>query len=139
MGPTGYPGPDGFQGERGDPGDKFAIVDMPSGEFIGMAALEAPRPYFIHRLTFNAKQKSATIPKLFLGTVDHKSLRVSACSLQGVGASISGNRVKIDNPKGNPCVVTIIGIRRGLKGWHYRNFTEAQRLKNNRFYSKAYS
>lgn len=138
-GPLGPQGIKGTPGAPGPPGDKFAIVDLPSGECVGMAALEAPRPYFIHSLTFNAKQKSAVIPRLFLGTIERKSLRVSACSVQGVGASISGNRVKIENPGSKHCVVTIIGIRRGLKGWHYRNFTEAQRLTNNRFYSKAYA
>jgi len=139
MGPTGYPGPTGYQGARGPTGNKFAIVSMPDGSHRGMSALEAPRPYFIHRLTFKVKQKSAVIPRIFLGTVERKSLRVAACSVQGVGARIAGDRVQIDSPKGAACVVTIIGIRRGLARWHYRDFSERQRLTNNQFYSAAYA
>jgi hypothetical protein len=104
-----------------------------------MAALEGPRPYFIERLTFDATQKTIAIPRLFLGAIEPDSLRVMSCSIQGAGAAIVGGKVKIEAPKGEAGTVTVIGIRRGLNDWHYRDYTDAQRLTNNRFYSLAHA
>jgi len=137
SGPLGPQGPDGPTGPPGPPGDKFAIVES-LGAFVGMAATEAPRPYFIHRLTFNGKKKSIVIPNVFLGTVGADSVRVMSCSILGVGARVVGNKVLIDTENRDRGIVTVAGIRRGFSKWEYRDYTEAQRLTNNAFYAEAY-
>ena len=138
-GPTGFPGgkgPNGIAGAPGDPGDKFAIIE--AGEsFIGMSALEAPRPYFIERIAIAKGKTSAAINPVFLGTIEPGSLRVMAFSIPGVGVTIDGDKVKTHGRHGGG-VATVIGIRGHFDGWHFRNFTEAQKAKNDAFYSSAY-
>ena len=107
--------------------------------YVGMAALEAPRPYFIERLTFDGTKKSIAIPRLFIGAIEPDTLRVMSCSIQGAGASIAGGKVKVDAPEGSAGIVAVVGIRRGLQDWHYRDFTDAQRVNNNHFYSLAHA
>lgn len=138
SGPLGPQGPDGSPGPPGPDGDKYAIVES-LGAFVGMAATEAPRPYFIQRLTFNGNKKSIVIPSIFLGTVDADSVKVMSCSLPGVGARVVGNRVLIDTENKYHGTVTVAGIRRDFSDWCYLDYTERQRLTNNAFYSKAYA
>ena len=136
-GPLGPQGPDGSPGQPGPDGDKYAIVKS-LGAFVGMAATEAPRPYFIHRLIFNGKKKSVVIPSIFLGTVDADSVKVMSCSLPGVGARVVGNRVLIDTENKYRGTVTVAGIRRDYSDWYYLDYTERQRLTNNAFYASAH-
>ena len=143
-GATGQPGPPGPRGEDGPvggpgpPGDKFSIVNVARGINVGMCALEAPRPYFIQRLTYRAAKTALTIPSIYLDTVERSSLRVMSCSVHGAGVKIEGATVEIDSPSAGG-VVTIAGIRKGQGAWHYRDYTEAQRLTNNEFYARAYA
>lgn len=141
AGPPGPPGPvgaDGPPGSPGPPGDKFSIVNVARGINVGMSALEAPRPYFIQRLTFRTAKAGIAIPSLYLDTVEASSLRVMSCSVHGAGVKIEGAAVFIDSPTAGG-VVTIAGIRKGQGAWHYRDYTEAQRLTNNQFYARAYA
>ena len=130
-------GPDGTPGPPGEEGDKFAIVES-LGAFVGMAATEAPRPYFIQRLTFSGRNKSIVIPALLLGTVDADSVKVMSCSIPGLGARVVGNKVLIDAENKERGTVTIAGIRRGFSDWYYLDYTERQRLTNNAFYASAH-
>jgi hypothetical protein len=137
TGPTGGPGPPGPGGAPGEPGDKFAIVEA-GGMFVGMAALEAPRPYFIERLTFKANESAVTIPALFLGTIEPASLRVMACNVPAVGVRIDGISVAISG-KHSGGIVTVIGIRRGFDGWHFKDYTIDQKRNNDQFYNSAHA
>jgi len=142
-GEPGPPGPAGPQGDPGEPGDKFAIVEAGS-RFVGMAALEAPRPYFIHRLTFDLTGgRFVLIPQIYLDSIEPQSLRVMACSVPGLGLRIVGDTVEVSpspSLKVSPSQsLTLIGIRRGFSDWYFRDFTEKQRQTNNAFYSSAHS
>jgi hypothetical protein len=136
-GPTGLPGSPGPGGLPGEPGDKFAIVEA-GGMFVGMAALEAPRPYFVERLTFKANENAVTIPALFLGTVELSSLRVMACNVPAVGVRIDGLSVAISG-KHSGGIVTVIGIRRGFDGWHFKDYSANQKRNNDWFYNSAHA
>jgi len=145
QGPTGAPGapgppgPPGIIGADGPPGDKFAIVTVAQDYHVGMAALEAPRPYFIQRLTFNAARQTLRIPRLFLGTICRDSLRMMSCSAHGAGVRIVGDSVIVETQLEAQGTVTVCGIRKGCGHWLYQDFTESQRLTNNRFYSQAHA
>jgi hypothetical protein len=106
--------------------------------FVGMAALEAPRPYFIERLTFKANESAVTIPALFLGTIEPASLRVMACNVPAVGVRIDGISVAISG-KHSGGIVTVIGIRRGFDGWHFKDYTIDQKRNNDQFYNSAHA
>lgn len=136
TGPDGPPGDPGPAGLPGAPGDKFAIVS--AGEsFVGMSALEAPRPYFIERIEIPAGKSSAEISQLFLGTIEPGSLRVMAFSIPGIGVTVEGGKVKTHG-KHSGGIATVIGVRRHFKGWHFRDYSESQRQRNNEFYASAY-
>lgn len=143
-GPPGPMGPPGGMGPPGEPGDKFAIV--PAGSrFVGMAALEAPRPYFIHRLTFDlTSYRFVLIPQIYLDTIEPGSLRIMSCSQPGLGLRIVGDTIEVSPPqslqvsKSQSLTVCLIGLRCGFSDWYFRDFTEGQRQKNAAFYDSAH-
>ena len=136
TGPPGAPGPPGPDGPTGEPGDKFAIVA--AGEsFVGMAALEAPRPYFIESIKVPANCSKVEVPALFLGTIEPNSLRVMSFSVPGIGARVKGSTVEIIG-KHSGGIVSVIGIRRHLAWWHFKDFTANQMENNRQFYASAH-
>lgn len=136
MGPAGEPGPPGPMGLTGEPGDKFAIVEA-GDSFVGMAALEAPRPYFIEFIKVPANCSKVEVPALFLGTIEPGSLRVMSFSIPGVGLRVKGSTVGISGKHGGG-TVSVIGIRRHLAWWHFKDFTALQKENNRKFYASAH-
>lgn len=141
-GAPGLPGDPGPPGEPGPPGDKFAIVAA-GGKFVGMAALEAPRPYFIHHLSTQANgaetEMILPIDPQFSRVTQPGSLRLMSCNVPGLGLRLRGaDQVQIlGTPPAGPLIIGVIGIRLGFADWYFRDFTEAQRRKNNHFYESA--
>lgn len=141
KGPHGFyiPGEPGDPGEPGVPGDKFAIVTLPDGRNVGYHATEAGRPWFLDEITF-VLESSKPICPVFLGTIEPDSVRVIQVSRQGIGAKIERGRIILEGAMtSSPIVVTIAGIRRGFSGWHFKQFSDAQRERNERFYTSAYA
>lgn len=121
-------------------------MTLPDGRHIGMHAMESSRPYFLDEIVFKLPPFFASmdlpIDPVYLGTIEPDSLCVIQCSEPKLGAQIVSGRLRVTASvlrlQGIRGVVTIAGIRRGFKDWHYQPYTAEQFMKNNAFYSAAY-
>lgn len=147
-GPFGPEGPPGYPGDTGDPGDKFAIVPLRGGRCVGLYAVECPDVIFesVLRVTVPAMRKEQVLylAPHFIAAVEAETLRVVGFTRSlpvPVTVHLDCHSVRITLPPQThelQVVVTVHGIRKGMRGRRWPVFTPNQMRRNNEFYRKAW-
>lgn len=147
-GPPGDPGPPGPPGSYGPPGSKLAIVRVEHARQIEHRALhviEAPRFEFIEILEIELPRHCghvlAPISERFLAALDPLSaIEIRHVHPPEIAATMHAAQIElraVPARQTRRVRVLLAGIARGHAGRRFPEFTDEQRLANDRFWGSA--